>query len=99
MVRRLTAIMFTDMVGYTALMQENERRAKLNRDRQRRVLEDALARYDGEVLQYYGDGTLSVFSSAIQGVNCAVEVQDTLRAEPPIPLRIGPSPTGRQGFR
>jgi len=89
MVRRLTAIMFTDMVGYTALMQENERQAKLNRDRQRRVLEDALARHDGEVLQFYGDGTLSVFKSAIEAVTCAIEVQDALRVEPTVPLRIG----------
>lgn len=36
--RLLAAIMFTDMVGYTALMQENEAKAKSNRDRHRKVL-------------------------------------------------------------
>ena len=90
MIRQLTAIMFTDMVGYTALMQEDERQAKLNRDRQREVLEDAVERFGGRILQFYGDGTLSVFSSAVSAVESAMEIQDALReADPPIPLRIG----------
>ena len=89
MVRRLTAIMFTDMVGYTALMQEDERQAMAHRTRQRQVLEDSISRHGGKILQLYGDGTLSVFDSAIASVHCAVEVQATLRADPPVPLRIG----------
>ena len=41
-IRMLAAIMFTDMVGYTALMQENEQRAKLLRDKHRNILENAV---------------------------------------------------------
>ena len=90
MVRQLTAIMFTDMVGYTALMQENEHQAKLNRDRHREILERLIASQDGRILQFYGDGTLSVFQSAIASVHCAIEVQSELRSgADPIPLRIG----------
>ncbi|HET9948120.1 MAG TPA: adenylate/guanylate cyclase domain-containing protein [Longimicrobiales bacterium] len=89
MVRQLTAIMFTDMAGYTALMQHDERRAKLERDRQRSVLEAAVERHGGRVLQYFGDGTLSVFVSAIAAVRCAIQIQEELRADPPIRLRIG----------
>ena len=89
MVRQLTAIMFTDMAGYTALMQLDERQAKASRDRQRSVLEDRITVHDGRILQYYGDGTLSVFRSAIDAVRSAVEIQETLRADPPVPLRIG----------
>jgi TolB-like protein/class 3 adenylate cyclase/Flp pilus assembly protein TadD len=89
MVRQLTAIMFTDMVGYTALMQQDERRAKASRDRQRSVLEDRIAGHSGRILQHYGDGTLSVFRSAIDAVRCAVEIQERLRMPPPVPLRIG----------
>ena len=90
MVRQLTAIMFTDMVGYTALMQENEHQAKLNRDRHREILERLIASQDGRILQFYGDGTLSVFQSAIAAVHCAIEVQSELRSgADPIPLRIG----------
>ena len=90
MLRQLTAIMFTDMVGFTALMQEDEHRAKRHRDRQRQVLERSVARFDGRVLQYYGDGTLSVFQSAVSAVEVAIAIQEALRAgTEPIPLRIG----------
>lgn len=90
MIRQLTAIMFTDMVGYTSLMQEDERRAKLNRDRQRSVLERTVEEFGGRILQFYGDGTLTVFQSAVAAVQCAMAIQEALRtAEPPIPLRIG----------
>jgi len=88
-IRQLAAIMFTDMVGYTALMQEDEEKAKSNRDRHRKVLEESIQNHHGLNLQYYGDGTLSVFGSAIEAVECAVEIQKELQKEPVIPLRIG----------
>ncbi len=87
--RRLAAIMFADMVGYTALMQEDEGGARAQRDRHREILASAVNRFGGEVLQYYGDGTLSIFSSAVEAVECAVEIQRALGQEPLIPLRIG----------
>ncbi len=89
MVRQLTAIMFADMVGYTALMQEDEALAKRSRDRNREVLEARVAGAQGKILQYYGDGTLSVFRSAIQAVESAIAIQEDLRSDPPVPLRIG----------
>lgn len=88
-VRQLSAIMFTDMVGYTALMQEDEARARSQRDRQRQVLEASIAEHGGRILQFYGDGTLSVFASAIEAVRAAMEIQRELRADPEVPLRIG----------
>jgi len=89
MVRQLTAIMFSDMVGYTALMQEDEVRAMADRDRQREVLDRLIVGHGGEVLQVYGDRTLSVFRSAIEAVRCAVLVQTELRVGQPVALRIG----------
>ena len=88
-IRMLAAIMFTDMVGYTALMQKDEARAKLMRDRHRKVLEEKVASHQGRILQYYGDGTLSIFGSAIQAVLCAIDIQYEFNREPKIPLRIG----------
>ena len=88
MVRQLTAIMFTDMVGYTALMQENETEAKRKRDAQREVLERAIESHGGRILQFYGDGTLSVFTSSVSAVRSAIEIQETLRGMS-LPLRIG----------
>jgi TolB-like protein/Tfp pilus assembly protein PilF len=88
-IRQLAAIMFTDMVGYTAQMQQDEKKAKKNRDRHRQVLEKSTEDHHGLILQYYGDGTLSVFGSAIEAVECAVEIQQNLQKEPKVPLRIG----------
>jgi len=87
--RQLVAIMFADMVGYTALMQEDEANARTQRDRHRAILSSAVQRHHGEVLQYYGDGTLCIFASAVEAVECAVEVQLELAKESLIPLRIG----------
>ncbi len=88
-VRQLTAIMFTDMVGYTALMQQDERLAKSQRDRQRKVLKASVHTFGGRILQFYGDGTLSVFPSAVEAVRSAMEIQAHLSQEPRVPLRIG----------
>jgi class 3 adenylate cyclase/TolB-like protein/Tfp pilus assembly protein PilF len=87
--RQLAAIMFADIVGYTALMQEDEDRARAHRDRQREVLSSLVPHHHGEILQYYGDGALCVFSSAVEAVECAVEIQLELRKAPEVPLRIG----------
>jgi adenylate cyclase len=87
--RQLAAIMFTDMVGYTALMQTNEELATRKRERHKKVLETAINKFKGKILQYYGDGTLSIFTSAIESVNCAIEIQKQLAHEPRVDLRIG----------
>ena len=81
--------MFTDMVGYTALMQEDESSATTVRDRHRTVLREGIEAHQGEIVQFYGDGTLSVFPSAVQAVDAAVDIQSHLQLEPPIPVRIG----------
>jgi adenylate cyclase len=87
--RQLAAIMFSDMSGYTALMQQNEQSAKGKIRRLKEVLETSVSGYNGKILQYYGDGALSIFNSAVDGVNCAVEIQKTLQEEPKVELRIG----------
>ncbi|MGH7555752.1 MAG: hypothetical protein ACREMQ_22350, partial [Longimicrobiales bacterium] len=68
-IRRLSAIMFTDMVGYTALMQTDEPRALRDRERQRAVLDRHTQRHGGRILQFFGDGALTVFDSAIEAVD------------------------------
>ena len=45
--------------------------------------------HDGKILQYYGDGSLSIFNSAINSVNCAISIQQQLQLEPKVELRIG----------
>jgi len=87
--RQLAAILFADMTGYTALMQEDEQLARLKRKRLKEVLEPAIASFNGKVLQYYGDGSLSIFGSAIDSVHCAISIQQQLQEEPKVALRIG----------
>ena len=87
--RQLAAIMFVDMAGYTALMQENEQLAKAKQKHLKEVLESTVKNYNGKILQYYGDGSLSIFSSAIDGVNGAIDIQKQLQQEPKVDLRIG----------
>ena len=88
-IRMLAAIMFTDMVGFTAIMQENEKLAKSLRDRQKSILEKYTTEHRGQILQYYGDGTLIIFGSAIEAAVCAARVQEELQKEPEVPIRIG----------
>jgi TolB-like protein/tetratricopeptide (TPR) repeat protein len=88
-IRMMAAIMFTDMVGYTALMQENEKKAKKLRDKHRDVLERLVSEHRGQILQYYGDGTLVIFGSCIEASVCAMKIQQELQNEPVVPLRIG----------
>jgi adenylate cyclase len=87
--RQLAAIMFTDIVGYTALMEENEATAALVRNRHRKVFQEQHEIFHGEIVQYFGDGSLSVFKSAIEAVQCAIDIQKKLKEADPVPLRIG----------
>src|SRR6478672_11346753 len=87
--RQLAAILFADMVGYTALMQENEVLARAKRKRLKEVLETTNSRFNGKVVQYYGDGSLSIFGSAIDCVDSAISIQQQLQQEPKVSLRIG----------
>ena len=87
--RQLAAILFADMTGYTALMQENEQLARNNRKRLKEVLELSVSQYHGKILQYYGDGSLSIFNSAIDSVGCAINIQQQLQQSPKVDLRIG----------
>ncbi len=87
--RQLAAIMFTDITGYSAMMEADEEYARRIRKQHRTVFKAAHERHDGNILQYYGDGTLSIFNSAAAAVECAVDMQIEFRREPEVPLRIG----------
>lgn len=87
--RQLAAIMFCDMVGFTAAMQEDEPSALTDRDRYRTVIEDLHAQFGGRIVQYYGDGTLSIFGNAVDAVRCAAAIQKTLSEVPVVPVRVG----------
>lgn len=87
--RQLAAIMFTDIEGYTALMQQNEAQAIQVREKHRRIFNALTEKYRGRILQYYGDGTLSIFDSAIDAASCGIDLQLAFMQAPAIPVRIG----------
>ncbi len=86
---QLAAILFADIVGYTAMMQEDENTAleKINRFRQ--VIDIITDELEGKVIQYYGDGCLILFNSATNAVEFAKLLQTDFSEEPKVPVRIG----------
>src|SRR5271163_3067954 len=88
--RELAAIMFSDIVGYTAIMGRDELEALRALDAHRGALRTLLPKFNGRLIGEIGDGTLSSFHSAIDAVNCAREVQAlATEKSPELRLRIG----------
>ncbi len=87
--RQLAAILFTDIVGSTSMMQKDEQAALSVNKRYIAVLKQSVLSHNGEVLNDFGDGSLCCFSSATQAVRCAIEMQQQFQTEPKVPLRIG----------
>ena len=73
--RDLAAIMFADLVGYTALTQRNERHALELLEEYRAVTRDVLPRFHGREVKTVGDAFLVEFSSALGASQCAIEMQ------------------------
>ena len=88
-IRKLCAIMFTDIEGYTALMQRDEAKGLETRGKHREVFERETSAFHGKIIQYFGDGTLSIFDSAVEAVNCSIELQKAFLKAPQVPVRIG----------
>ncbi len=87
--RRLAAILFTDIVGYTSMMQQDEKLAMAAVRRYQEVLEKCIPYHNGEIYQYYGDGSMSIFNSATDAMHCALTFQKELQEEPVVPVRTG----------
>jgi adenylate cyclase len=94
--RKLAAIMFTDMVGYSALSQRDEKLAQELLEEHRQLLRAIFPRFNGSEIKTIGDAFLVEFGSALEAAQCAIEIQRTLAhrdadapADRQIQVRIG----------
>jgi class 3 adenylate cyclase len=87
--RQLAAIMFSDIVGFTALMEADERRALATVEHNASIHRQALSRFDGRLLKELGDGVLASFVSVSNAVACAREIQQRVKETGDFQVRIG----------
>jgi TolB-like protein/class 3 adenylate cyclase/Tfp pilus assembly protein PilF len=94
--RKLAAIMFTDMVGYSTLAQRDDKLALELLEEHRQLLREIFPRFNGTEIKTIGDAFLIEFHSALEAAQCAIEIQRTLAkrnhdvtAERRIEIRIG----------
>src|SRR5215212_9532418 len=94
--RKLAAIMFTDMVGYSALSQRDEKLAQELLEEHRRLLREIFPPFNGLEIKTIGDAFLVEFGSALEAAQCAIEIQRALAkrnhdvaADRRIELKIG----------
>jgi TolB-like protein/class 3 adenylate cyclase/Tfp pilus assembly protein PilF len=87
--RQLAAIMFTDIVGYTALMGENEKKAFDFLHKNRQIQQPLIKQFNGKWIKELGDGVLASFNSATDAVLCAGAIQQACAQVLDLQLRIG----------
>jgi adenylate cyclase len=80
--RRLAAIMFTDVVGFTSLSQRNEALSLQLLEQHRAILRPLFPKHNGREIKTIGDAFLVQFGSALEAVECAVEMQEVIHNQP-----------------
>ena len=87
--RKLAAIVFTDIVGFTKLSSKNEPAALALLEKQRELLRPIVENNNGEWLKEIGDGLLLTFGTNRDAVDCAIDIQHATKDVPDLDLRIG----------
>jgi eukaryotic-like serine/threonine-protein kinase len=87
--RQLAAIMFTDIVGYTTMMEQNEKETLDKVEHYKKQQKEKVLQFSGNILKYLGDGSLVLFDSVYLAVECAIAIQLVLQKDPKVPIRIG----------
>lgn len=87
--RSLAAIMFTDIVGYTRLMGEDEQKAFDLLEKNRQLQKPIIEEYDGKWIKELGDGVMASFHTVSDAVYAAIKIQQTCNSSKEFQLRIG----------
>jgi adenylate cyclase len=87
--RQLAAIMFTDIVGYTALMGNDEQNAFAILIKNRALQKPIIEQFNGRWIKELGDGVMASFSTVSDAVNAAIKIQENCNAAKEFQLRIG----------
>ena len=87
--KKLTAIMFTDIAGFTALSAKDEKIAFELIEKQRELFKPIVISHNGEWLREVGDGLLLSFSSSTEAVKCAIDLQHAAKDVENLNIRIG----------
>ena len=87
--RQLAAIMFTDIVGYTALMGNDEQKAFTILAKNRALQKPIIEQFNGRWIKELGDGVMASFNTVSDAVNSAIKIQEDCNAAKDFQLRIG----------
>ena len=88
-IRKLAAIVFTDIVGFTKLTAEDQSKASALLKQQRELFRPIVDSYKGMWVKEIGDGLLLTFDTVTDAVNCCIKLQDTSKQIDDLDLRIG----------
>ena len=94
MERKLTAILCADVYGYSRLMGADEEATLRTLSSYRKIVDNFIERHHGRFVSSAGDSILAEFTSVVEAVNCAVNVQNAIKAE-----NSNLSPERRMEFR
>ena len=87
--RKLAAIVFTDIVGFTKLTAEDQSQASSLLKTQRDLFQPLVAQFNGSWIKEMGDGLILTFDTVTDAVNCCIKLQDASKENDDLNLRIG----------
>ena len=87
--RKLAAIVFTDIVGFTKLTAEDQSKASSLLKTQRDLFQPIVSKFNGSWIKEMGDGLILTFDTVTDAVNCCIKLQETSKENDDLNLRIG----------
>ena len=87
--RQLASILFTDIVGFTRVMGEDEDKTLLALDRNRSIQKRLIRKYRGKWMKEMGDGAIAIFYTASEAIQCAIDIQNEVQEKENFKLSMG----------